>query len=68
MFAQSPLSGRFYRSYYVEVGPKHAAMIAAIKEKDARAADRLARDHAALFQSRGVEHMQSSPAGDLPMD
>lgn len=68
VFAQAPLSGRFYRSYYVEVVPKHAAMIAAIKEKDARAADRLARDHADLFRSRVVEHMQSSPAGDLPMD
>ena len=68
VFAQALLSGRFYRSYYVEVVPKHAAMIAAIKEKDARAADRLARDHADLFQARVVEHMQSSPAGDLPMD
>ena len=43
-------------------------MIATIKKKDARAANQLGRDHADLFRCRVMEHMQSSPAGDLPMD
>jgi DNA-binding GntR family transcriptional regulator len=68
VFAQAPLTGRPYRSYYDEVVRQHAAMVAAIDKKDARTADRLARDHADLFRSRVMEHMQSSLAGDLPMD
>ena len=47
---------------------QHAAMVGAIEKKDARAADRLARDHVDLFRSRVMEHMQSSLAGDLAMD
>lgn len=68
VFAQAPLTGRSYRGYYNEVVRQHAAMVAAIEKKDARAADRLARDHADLFRSRVMKHMQSSLAGDLPMD
>lgn len=68
VFAQAPLTGRSYRSYYDEVVRQHAAMVAAIEKKDARTADRLAREHTDLFRSRVMEHMQSSLAGDVPID
>ena len=60
--------GRAYRSYHSEVVRQHVAIVAAIEKKDARAADRLARDHADPFRSRVMNHMQSSLAGDLPTD
>ena len=68
VFAQAPLTGRSYRSYYDEVIRQHAAMVAAIENKDARTADRLARDHTDLFRSRVMTHMQTSLAGDVPLD
>jgi len=68
VFAQAPLTGRSYRSYYDEVVRQHAAMVTAIEKKDAREADRLARNHTDLFRSRVMEHMQSSLASDVSID
>ncbi len=68
VFAQAPLTGRTYRSYYDEVVRQHAAMVTAIENKDARTADRLARDHADLFRSRVMAHLATSLAGDVKLD
>ncbi len=67
VFAQAPLTGRSFRDYYDEVVRQHAAMVAAIEGRNVRAADRLARDHADLFRSRVLAHMQASLAGDMPL-
>ncbi len=68
VFAQAPLTGRSWRGYSDEVVRQHAAMVAAIENSDAGAADRLARDHADLFRSRVMAHMRTSLAGDVKLD
>lgn len=68
VFGEAPLTGKSYRGYYDEVVAQHHAMVAAVDKGDVRAADRLARDHAALFRARMTEHLQSSLAGDVPLD
>ena len=68
VFAEAPLSGASYKTYYDDVVAQHEAMIAAIERNDAEAADRLARDHADLFRARVMAHMQASLAGGVKLD
>jgi DNA-binding GntR family transcriptional regulator len=64
-FAEAPFSDREYKAYYDQVDSQHRQLVDAIVSQDADKADRLARDHVALFRHRVIRQLSQSLASNL---
>jgi len=65
MFAHSQQDPADQARYYANVIREHEAMIAAIEAGDAEAAERIGREHVALFRSRVVAYVEHSLADEV---
>jgi DNA-binding GntR family transcriptional regulator len=65
MFAHSQQDPDDQARYYGNVIREHEAMIAAIEAGDSEAAERLGREHVALFRSRVVAYVEHSLANEV---
>lgn len=64
-YSEAPTSDREYRAYYAKVDQHHREMVESIDVQDPDRADKLVKDHIALFRDRVMRHLGNSLASDF---
>ena len=66
-FAYSPRAEEDHKKYYMEVVTQHEAMVQAIADKNADAAEALARTHTDLFRDRINRYLDANLASEVTL-
>jgi DNA-binding GntR family transcriptional regulator len=64
-YTGAPMHSKAYKDYYARVDAEHRQMVAAIQQRDAEQAEKLARQHTMLFRERVVVYLTDSKADEI---